>query len=189
MSIFSPSRAHKARLILRSEGTCAAHYLTLDKVGPQASTMFTTKAFVDTPHRHTHGKATLSDASRVIYMFTYGTCIRPPCSHNYSGSASIGRYEVGVSKVAHEGGHLQSGLSQVWLTGTSTFDFCRQSPVSTKVSMNLEEVAWLTMVVECLRCGLRKDYPSSFAGLCTSGTRQRHWSPWVTTYDPGGDVA
>ena len=99
------------------------------------------------------------------------------------------RYEVGVSKGTHEGGHLQSGLSQVWLMGTSTFDFCRQSPVSTKVSMNLEAVAWLTMVVECLRCGLRKDYPSSFAGLYPSGARQRHWSPRVTTYDPGGDVA
>ena len=93
-------------MILRSEGTCAAHYLTLDKVGPQTSMMFTTKAFVDTPHRHTHGKATLSGASRVIYMFTYGTCIRPLCNHNYSGSASIGAIRSEGVQGSSRGGAL-----------------------------------------------------------------------------------
>jgi hypothetical protein len=67
-----------------------------------------------------------------------------------------GHANRGNQKKTHEESHLQLGLSQVWLTRTSMFSCCPQSPVSMEVGVSQRRIR-LTMVVDvdCLRFGER----------------------------------
>lgn len=87
--------------------------------------------------------------------------------------------------MAHEASHLQSGLSQVWLTSTLMFSCCPLSLVSMEGEREPGMRGKLTMVVDFLRSGGGEGIPITLAGLYTTQGRQRHFVATVETASPG----